>query len=598
VCALTACGDDGGGGDTDDTVGAGSGEDGGPEGGNGGGGRGGSGGPDEPRDSGTGGSGPSDDAGMDGSIPDPFEYDAAGDYTDDGMPDAGPAPDDWSCAAALWQDGHCDCSCGATDVDCAAFSCTEPGCVAATCDACFSASGTWKPCTEAPDPDDWSCAPGDLGDAQCDCGCTIPDPACMGRGCSEPGCRKTACDTRHGCVPGTLNDADDDCSSVNPSTLTGGDWTCAWDHYGSGDGCHCGCGAKDPDCNALGCTAARCFDSACAACSDELGRPYPCAAAEAGWDHDLQDGVGGNQAAECNGLRFGAGDGCDCGCGGLDPDCGDGEGCDEEGCWDDACDRCTDNMSAPFSPTGCATATAPATPIWVVDNQCNPDNYGTGDGCDCGCGVPDPDCDGGGCTAAGCQDATCDVCNDGAGFFVQCPGWVCTDAAAMSTAECDCGCGVIDPACRDFQRQSCTEPGCELAVCEFCNDASHVRAACGGEWTGDTGGTSSACSPAHYGDGLCDCGCGAADPDCAADEGCLDRGCVAPGCDVCHDGNLLAACRAWTCDVGAFGSDDGCDCSCGARDPDCGIGGCEELGCSDAACETCHDPFGRAVPCP
>ena len=145
VCALTACGDDGGGDDADDTVGAGPGEDGGPEGGNGGGGRSGGGGdgPD-PRDSGAPDSG-ADDGGMDGSMPDRFEYDAAGDYNDDGMPDAGPPPDDWSCPAALWQDGHCDCSCGATDVDCAAFSCTEPGCVAATCDACFSASGTWKP---------------------------------------------------------------------------------------------------------------------------------------------------------------------------------------------------------------------------------------------------------------------------------------------------------------------------------------------------------------------------------------------------------------------------------------------------------------------
>ena len=93
-----------------------------------------------------------------------------------------------------------------------------------------------------------------------------------------------------------------------------------------------------------------------------------------------------------------------------------------------------------------------------------------------------------------------------------------------------------------------------MALCEFCNDESHNRAGCGGEWTTDTGGTSSECSPVHYGDGLCDCGCGAADPDCAADEGCLDRGCVAPGCDVCHDGNLLAACREWTCDIDAFGA--------------------------------------------
>jgi hypothetical protein len=542
--------------------------------------------------SGRGGGDP--DAGMDSSVPNPFDYDASGDYSlEGGVFDAGPPPETWVCPAALWNDLICDCSCGATDVDCVQFSCTEPGCVADTCEACFSASQTWKPCEADPDTDDWSCDSDYLADFQCDCGCTIDDPACDGSGCSEPGCRKPACDRRHGCLPGTLTDVDDDCSYVNPDTLTDHKWECAWDHYGSGDGCHCGCGAKDPDCDGQGCTGARCFDTSCDACADENGRAYSCAAAQGGWDDDTLPGAAGNQIAQCSGLRYEAGDGCDCGCGGLDPDCGEGEGCAEPGCIDDACVRCTDNVAAPYSVIGCGV------PAQWADSthQCSPESYGTGDGCDCGCGDPDPDCGTElGCTTPGCTHAACDVCNAGGSIppYVVCAGnWTCTHADVFNSSDCDCGCGVIDPACREAQRLSCTEAGCETSACDFCNDGA-TREACGGDFDA----TNVSCTLEYYGiDGLCDCGCGALDPDCGPDEGCTENGCNAPGCEVCHGNNALAACREWTCDEGAFGSGDGCDCGCGARDPDCANAGCVEPGCDQAACITCHDPFGRAVEC-
>ena len=590
--ALLACGDDGGSGPDDgiDTER----DDAGPRAGRGGsGGRGGEGGDDAPRAGrGGGGSGGERDAGMDAMAPNPFDYDASGDYNSipPGEQDAGPPPDTWVCPLALWSDEICDCSCGAIDPDCAEFSCTEPGCIADSCDACFTASQTWKPCEPAPSASDWTCDLARLADAQCDCGCGIDDPACQGSGCSEPGCRLLACDRRNGCTPGTLTDVDDDCTFVNPDTLTDHKWKCAWDHYGSGDGCHCGCGAKDPDCDGQGCTAARCFDLTCDVCSDENGRPYPCAAAEGGWDDDAEPGVGGRQLAQCDPARFGAGDGCDCGCGGADPDCGENAGCVTPGCIDDACDRCTDTSNgAPYPQVGCAPAT------WVDEtHQCKLENYGTGDGCDCGCGDPDPDCGAAlGCTTPGCTHAACDVCNDG-GFYEICTDrWTCTHPDVFNSSACDCGCGVIDPACRDAQRLSCTEAGCETEACDYCNDGGD-RSACGGAF----GPTNVTCSLEYYGiDGLCDCGCGALDPDCGEDAGCTEPGCNAPGCEVCHGGNSLSACREWTCDGEGFGTGDGCDCGCGAPDPDCGNGGCEQPGCDEPACITCHDPFGRAVEC-
>jgi hypothetical protein len=75
------------------------------------------------------------------------------------------------------------------------------------------------------------------------------------------------------------------------------------------------------------------------------------------------------------------------------------------------------------------------------------------------------------------------------------------------------------------------------------------------------------CSSWYYasGDG-CDCNCGAWDPDCDDPaEGVFGCGlgettCEAPG--VCEVGS-------WSCNQGFYGTRDGCDCNCGAWDPDC-----------------------------
>ena len=107
--------------------------------------------------------------------------------------------------------------------------------------------------------------------------------------------------------------------------------------------------------------------------------------------------------------------------------------------------------------------------------NCDPDYYGTDDGCDCGCGIVDPDCADG-------DIATCEYCNDEG----SCNIWGCP--------------GTIDPA--------------DTANCAPVEGVPD-------EWT---------CNPGFFGDGTCDCGCGAVDSDCA--DATVDS------CEVCvEDGS-------------------------------------------------------------
>jgi hypothetical protein len=46
---------------------------------------------------------------------------------------------------------------------------------------------------------------------------------------------------------------------------------------------------------------------------------------------------------------------------------------------------------------------------------------------------------------------------------------------------------------------------------------------------------------------------------------------------------------SWTCPDGYFDTQDGCDCGCGANDPDCSGDGCSGVGCRASGCEYCYD---------
>ena len=90
----------------------------------------------------------------------------------------------------------------------------------------------------------------------------------------------------------------------------------------------------------------------------------------------------------------------------------------------------------------------------------------------------------------------------------------------------------------------------------------------------------------------CDCNCGAWDPDCSQPAqpvlNCAPgQSCVSPG--VCGTG-------VWTCSRSFYGTRDGCDCNCGSWDPDCNDPNQQVLNCG--MLEACVYPGVCAVPLP
>jgi hypothetical protein len=124
--------------------------------------------------------------------------------------------------------------------------------------------------------------------------------------------------------------------------------------------------------------------------------------------------------------------------------------------------------------------------------------------------------------------------------------------------------------------------------------------ACAGDCTFDT----SACTGGKGGSS-CEGFCGSSDPvpgsepACYCDDQCEGFGdCCADVCDpgvcdgdpaICGGGGGVPA--EWTCNAVWYDALDGCDCSCGAHDPDCDVGG-QTLYCAGAvapAGTTCVD---------
>jgi len=229
--------------------------------------------------------------------------------------------------------------------------------------------------------------------------------------------------------------------------------------------------------------------------------------------------------------------------------------------------------------TSCSTSATPPSG-WT----CSPSFYNANDGCDCGCGVTDPDC-------ADTTSASCQYCNNSNGCstvsgcgdinpvdnaICGAPStWTCSASFYAANDGCDCGCGTVDPDCADATSASC----------QWCNNSNSCSAVTG---CGDINPTDNAscgapstwtCSTSFYnaGDG-CDCGCGAVDPDCAdaTASSCLwcDNANSCSGVSGCSDISPTdnASCGApagWTCNPSYYNAGDGCDCGCGAFDPDC-----------------------------
>jgi hypothetical protein len=101
------------------------------------------------------------------------------------------------------------------------------------------------------------------------------------------------------------------------------------------------------------------------------------------------------------------------------------------------------------------------------------------------------------------------------------------------------------------------------------------------------------CEADRYGEGLaCDCGCGALDVDCTL-PGLPVAGC-GPSASCSGDGLCQSALpAAWTCEPWRYGDEVLCDCGCGAPDPDCAEAGNPVLGCANNACK----PDGTCAAC-
>jgi hypothetical protein len=217
--------------------------------------------------------------------------------------------------------------------------------------------------------------------------------------------------------------------------------------------------------------------------------------------------------------------------------------------------------------------------IPVAGWTCHPSYYGDSD-CDCGCGALDIDCDGPAasfCDYRNCPEGT--VVDEDENWlcetFTVPTEWTC-DATWYGDGECDCGCGALDIDCAGPEASACTWNNCPTGEVPVADQNWLCFQAPAG-WT---------CNAAYYNDGVCDCGCGILDPECAgsADTDCDENRC-GPGQTVNAIENWLCeGGGGWTCTESWY-SDADCDCGCGIIDPAC-------TGPEDTACdyEWCDDP--------
>jgi hypothetical protein len=85
------------------------------------------------------------------------------------------------------------------------------------------------------------------------------------------------------CAPGTdcidcgvRDSASEGLAGTGGGTSVPAEWTCSARYYGSADGCDCGCGAADPDCQGFGCTVASCSAPSCRFCHAADGSSESC----------------------------------------------------------------------------------------------------------------------------------------------------------------------------------------------------------------------------------------------------------------------------------------------------------------------------------
>lgn len=459
----------------------------------------------------------------------------------------------FTCGAAHYaSDDGCDCGCGELDPDCG-----PPPVDLRRCD--FDGC----PAGQAPDPADVAlcrasvCGDGWRGDDEaCDDGDTTDEGGCSA-----------------------------DCSNLTPG------WVC-----GEGaDGCRrerCGDGLRTMmercddgnDVDGDGCSA-ECIDEPGFICYVGMPcRPTLCGDAYAEFDYATRTGETCDDGNRTDGDGCGAdceaepgfycdpwGGGCfptECGNGAIEGDIyyGLGESCDDQNdVAGDGCDECVAEpgyicWNGPCHQVDCGDGFIDADGV-IGFEQCDDGNQAPNDGCDPRC-LLEPGFD---CYSAPPGEPCIEiVCGDGVQSYDQFGMYeACDDGNAQSGDGCDANCSFIEPG---YLCPVAGEP-CRLPVCgngyrdidpfgtilEQCDD--------GNENSGD--------------------GCTAR---CQVETGfeCIEEGVP---CVALPDG--------WTCSLAFYGAGDGCDCGCGADDPDCSDGGAED--CSFNHCF--EEPEVEVDPC-
>ena len=244
-------------------------------------------------------------------------------------------------------------------------------------------------------------------------------------------------------------------------------WTCPWPWYNDGDYCDCACGMWDPDCDTAtnpmtGCAKGQTCEKT------EAGLSY-CAGIPTAWT--------------CAPDRYADGSVCDCDCGYPDPDCAN-DLLPQTGCEDGT--RCT-----------------ASSPTCIPDGWTCPDSYFLDGYCDCYCGAYDKDCDDDKAFVFGCVPGFACLDVDGIGTCEDDMTWICRADRYADGAFCDCSCGSYDPDCNIV---GATLRGCTPEATACIEVAGKAVCEGGGRW---------ACLSDYYNDGsVCDCMCGAWDPDC------------------------------------------------------------------------------------
>lgn len=470
--------------------------------------------------------------------------------------DAGSAADGGAATAdgAVAGDGSADTVGPAEDAtavcvpQCTGYSCGDDGC-GGSCGTCTTPA---KPnCNKATH--------------QCEGTCV---PKCSGKDCGDDGCggqcgtcaADLACDPIGRCVP--------------PA------WKCAPAYYNGGaDPCDCGCGAPDPDCKnpgnpTAGCTSLESCDAG-GKCVSKAAAGWTCA------------------ASLYNGL-----DNCDCGCGAPDPDCKydlplsgckagetcsatgscvactpkcDGKACGEDGCGG-SCGTCKDD-GKPVCVAGQCVAPCTPTPALCATNKCGPD------GCGGSCGT---------CPAgSACQAGDC-VAVELPSAPTSCVGFC--GSTAPAGCYCVAACAASGTCCADYKAACGCKPQCAGKQCG--------ADGCGGS-CGTCGADKPSCDSAQQCTATCTKQCDK--KQCGAD-GC-GGSCGSCGADASCSSTQHCVPTLWSCAKDYFADGQVCDCGCGAPDPDCADPKAPVFGCpgKGTACGTngiCQATFcGKNAEC-